>query len=731
MKHRHWLRTTIVLSAASVAAALPPVRCVAQPAQTQSEVAQREFEQLKATLNNPGKPPRERDEAAKRLLQRGANDVLLDVLQSGNTELQVSVARALAEPENPPPQFLDGLLRCLQPQTTSELASAASQALLNYRDNPAARARLREFIQSANVAESRRVPAVLAMGSLNDKETAQYLMQVLRGDSQLLSDAAADALAEMTGLSEKGRDVGQWEIWWQDQQGKTPEQFLAERRAGRETSARTLRERLALAAKAIDAFVEEDHRPLTNDKDRAACVLRCLNNPSPDFRAAGARLVNIELNANLTVDLKVRERLRDLIGDSSPDVRLRVAHAIAAINDPEAAKPLLVQLQREKIPDVKAELIQAIAPINDVSAAPELIRQLDDPAFKVSEAAAKALADLGPEILKSPVLAGAVSNALRDRIHSTVGVRGANKLRENLVQAMIPLKDPGLVQRTLFPLLDEREGNTPNVRRNAIRAMAGINSRDLKPDIAGRIADSLRSENDPGVRLEAATALGVVGGPAQASILYDVITRDTDPAVRDAAWKSLTAVFNQSELIDLAHWAQTFRNTPEKQVVIDQIRDAKLTQFDPQPNAEHAVVQEELGTLYVNPKIDKPDKAIPCLAAALAYWDKKPRSEARTAPLELNLMNAHLRARQYKDAVDFARQRITRDESSKESMGRAIFLEASRLKNSNQIQPALDLLAEARNLAIGGRYQPLLDELDRELRARNGAYVDWWVGVFA
>jgi HEAT repeat protein len=727
VKRKHWLRTTIVLSAAGVAA-LPPVRCLAQPAQTQSEVAQREFEQLKATLSNPSKPPRERDEAAKRLLQRGANDVLLDVLQSGNTELQVSVARALSEPENPPPQFLDGLLRCLQPQTTPELASAAAQALLNYRENPAARARLREFVQSANVGESRRVPAVLALGSLNDKETAQFLMQVLRGDSQLLSDAAADALAEMTGLSEYGRDVGQWETWWQGQQSKTPEQFLTERRAGRETSARTLRERLALATSRIEAFVKEHHRPIKDDIERAAYVLGCLSDPAPEFRAAGASLVNVELDANLSVDPKVLERLRELIGDSAPEVRLRVAHAIAAVNDPAAAKPLIVQLQRERIPDVKAELIQAIAPTKDVTATTELIRQLDDPAFKVSEAAAKALADLGPEIVKNPLLERDVANQLTFRLAQTAGVRGANKLRENLVLAMIPLRDPAL-ERALSPLLVERAGNTPNVRRNAIRALSAMNVESLKTAIAGSLANSLRYDSDNGVRLEAANALALVGTPAQADALYTAMgAREPDDAVRTAAWKSLNTVLEQEDLVRLALWSDTLKQSPERQLAVERIRQKKLIDASPAHADDLAVVEENIGNLFLNPAIDKPEQAISHLAAALKHWDSG--NGHVTEGLQNNLMYAFLRARQYKDAVAFATERIMRNDQNQESMGRAILQEVDRLSRSKQYTTALDLLTEAKNLPIRGYYLDQFKEREGELR-RNGAYVDWWVGVVA
>ena len=59
------------------------------------------------------------------------------------------------------------------------------------------RAKLRDFILSANVSERGREWAVRCWGSLNDKDTAQFLVQtVLKGRdrniTQRLSDAAAD-----------------------------------------------------------------------------------------------------------------------------------------------------------------------------------------------------------------------------------------------------------------------------------------------------------------------------------------------------------------------------------------------------------------------------------------------------------------------------------------------------------------------------------------------------------
>jgi HEAT repeat protein len=739
VKPKRWL-TAILFSATTAGlCALPATAQTAAPPESASDVARQEFDQLRQTLNDPHKSSREREEAARRLLERGADDVLLDALRSGRADLEAPVARALAETKNPPPVFLDDLLRCFQPQISTDLAEAASLAAANYRDSAAARDKLRDFILSANVPETRRIPAIRALGTLNDKDTADFLMTVLRGAdpriSPQLSDAAADALGDMTGLTEFGRDVGQWERWWRGQEGKSPEQFLAERRAEREGSARQAIERLKLAAQSIDRMVEDHHRPITDPKLRDADILGYLNDPSPEFRAAGARLVNQDFNAGLPIAPAVVERLRELIGDSSPDVRRRVAGAIAAINDTGAAKSLLAQLQREKIEPVKAALMQALAPTKNVAAVPDLIHFLDDPAIQVSEAAAWALKELGPEIAKNPDLARQVARALQGTIERTNNTRGADRLREYVTEAMIPLKDPSLVQ-TLFTLLDWRAGNTtPNTRNSAIRALAAIDApQNLKADIAVRLSDSLRRDTEKGVRLEAAKALGIVGGPAQAEALYRAMTPGTesDEAVREAAWKSLSSLFDQFDDATLGNWAERFRNSPDKQLTAYLALNNKLIP-EGAPKADSlAVVQQNIGALYLDPKIDKPDEAIPYLLGALNYWSGKPGGVVNT--IQDLCMRAYLRSKQYKAAIQFAADQIQKNGQNTDAMGGAILEEVNRLNRANQLQPALELLEAAKTLPIKGFYVDRFQELDKDIRGRIVPLLwmyKWWTPVFA
>jgi HEAT repeat protein len=741
---KHWLKA-MALSAA-VAAALPALRADAQPAGGAPGLSPAdEIEQLQRNLFETGTRSREdaakRDEAAKRLLQRGAYEVLLQGLRSGRGNVQVSVARALAEQENPPAVFLDDLMRCLDASVSAELAEAASQAVANYRDNPAARKTLRDLILTANASEGVRLPAIKALGTLNDKETARFLVEtVLRGDdgqrtTARLSDAAADALGEMTGKTEFGRDLGQWNAWWQGERDKTDAQFLNDRRIERERRFGQANQGLKSLASNLDKLMFDMHRLAKDDAEREALVLRLLNDTSPEIRAAGARLVEQERAEGVTVRPTVVGRLRELIGDSSPDVRQRVATAIRSINDPASSKALLAQLRIESRPDVKAALMFALGPTKDVSAVPELIALLKDSRFQVSEAAAKALADLGPEIVKSPDLTHRVSGALAETIERTNTERGATRLREIVVQAMVPLKDPALV-RTLFTLLEDRGGSNPNIRRSAIRALSPMGATPLRNEIAQRIADVLAGERDRGVRLEAAAALGIVGSVAQADALYARmdVNREKDPDVRNEAWNSLSSLLGDFTVQDLVNWADIrFKGMPEQQMAAYLVLNEKLIRAG--ASSELAVVREKLGRLCLEG--GKPESAISYLRGALDYWDAKPDSTVET--IQQNLMKAYLQSKRYKDAVQFAGERIARikvaENPNKAVMAREILYEVDRLEKANQLDAALDLLKEAKSLDVGTLYTQRLEERDRDIRSKIPAlrelYIRPWSEVVA
>lgn len=719
MKGKRWLNL-ILYSAAS--AALPPLYARAQEA-PRVDVAASEIEQQKALLFNATSSQKERDEAARRLLQRGTEDVLMTGLRGDNVDVQLAVARALRDAANPPPQFLDELAMRLG--TNTEFADAASVALSNYKDTPRAVERLKEFAARANVPERLRRLAVRALGTLNDKETARFLVEtLLKGDNQQIADAAASALQEMTGHIEFGNDVGQWERWWSQQRNKSPKVFEDERLTERSSDQRQMAFRLQQLAQSIEKFTASEMTQKKDARERDEYVLRVLKNEDAVIRAAGATMVvKRSQQTGEKIGAEVTEQLRGMIGDSSVEVRIRVAEAIKAVNLQGVAQALLAQVQRESRAAAKVAMINAMPPSKDATVVPELVKLLDDPSYQVAEAAAGALAELAPQLAGQPA-ASDLSNALLRRLERTSRVRGATRLRERLVEAMVPLKDAGLV-RPLFDLLNlSNEQNTPNVRLAAVRALAGINSAALQADIATNLANVLVQDPVAGVRLDAATALGVVGSPAQSKQLTDVMERDSDEEVRNAAWRSLSSLFVQFDEAALQIWANQ-HNQPDRRLTALKVLNEKWTEKvkqDPRAEESRAVTQQDIGALLLDPRIDQPAEAIPYLDAALSYWDNK--RPASTENLQTLLIRAHLRAKKYADAVAFADARITKDASNQDTMGREVLFEVDRLQKDKKSDDALRLLDDARKSKIKGRYHDTFERLAEELKSRVTPFQD-------
>jgi len=218
------------------------------------------------------------------------------------------------------------------------------------------------------------------------------------------------------------------------------------------------------------------------------------------------------------------------------------------------------------------------------------------------------------------------------------------------------------------------------------------------------------------VRLEAAKALGIVGGPAQGGDLYKTLS-DPDLAVREAAWNSLTSLFEQFDVQTLLVWSgQRFADAPDKRLTINLALNKKLIAQGPPAAETLATVQQEIGALYLDPKIDNPKEAVPYLEAALNYWNGRPGGVVNT--VQDLCFRAYLRAGQYQPAVAFAAAQIQKNGQNTDTMCRAILQEVNRLNHETKLQQALALLAEAKTLPIKGYYQDQFAELDKDIKSR-------------
>src|SRR5690606_38894812 len=95
-----------------------------------------------------------------------------------------------------------------------------------------------------------RSAAIRSLGMLVEKDGAQALMRVLTNAEEpaSLRDAAADALVNMTGLSEYGRNADRWAQWWRINASRDPAEWKLlqlEQRAARYDRIQFLHDRLA------------------------------------------------------------------------------------------------------------------------------------------------------------------------------------------------------------------------------------------------------------------------------------------------------------------------------------------------------------------------------------------------------------------------------------------------------------------------------------------------------
>jgi hypothetical protein len=167
-------------------------------------------------------------------------------------------------------------------------------------------------------------------------------------------------------------------------------------------------------------------------------------------------------------------------------------------------------------------------------------------------------------------------------------------------------------------------------------------------------------------------------------------------------------------------------------LTIDLALNKKLIAQGPSEAETLATIQQEIGALYLDPKIDKPDEAVPYLLGALNYWSGKPGGVVNT--VQDLCIRAYLRSKQYKSAAQFATAQIQKNAQNTDTMCRAILQEVNRLNRANQLQPALELLAEAKTLPIKGFYQDQFQDLDKDIKSRIVPFYrmnERWVGIYA
>lgn len=681
------------------------------------------------TLRAPVVPQADRDEAARRLVQRStpeARQALAAVLaDASNPRAQLAVARAVPFDPAAPPALVGPLIGLIGHDPT--LTDAAIQALGTFRDNEEVRNRLIGIAldQGRQQREASRLPAIRAVGTMVEKEAAAALVGLVGNDAEspAVRKAAAESLTGMTGLS-FGQDAPQWQRWWAASAPRPDAQFqreLLEARAAR----------LARLEQRFDRVVRESQSLLADayqtapERVREQILTRYLRGAEPEVRVVGVQLVQEDFKQNRPIPASAREQLRTMLGDSSARVRASVAQALFFLNDPGAVAALLQQLRQEPDADVRAALAEALAPTRDLQVVEPLLGLLRDPSTAVAEVAADGLRELGPLIEKDQNLSRRVAQELREALDGRTGSPGSGALRSALVEAMGPLRNPelrGIYIRMLRP------GEPPPVRIAALRALGRLE----QPWAADIVVNAL-DDGEPQVRLEALNALDTTANFAHAPRLYDVLRSPQErPDIRQRAWEVLRNRFpdETATVPQLFRWVDRFKEEPERRIEILQVLAQRLVAAKDEANL--ATVRQNIGqdlmklseaaaragdAAGATARAEEADKYFDL---ALEFFRGNPNQAMITSALLEQRMDALLASRQYPRAADFAASSIALNKQNQEAVGRKMRNEVDRLRNGQQLRAAVELIDAINRMRppLEEPYAGSIKTIENDLRQR-------------
>lgn len=686
-----------------------------------TEAAAADLQHQVAILNDPAADTKARDEAARRLLARQvaqpqAKQLLLSALVNvANPRAQLAVARAMGSDLTADPAFVDPLFALIGPDRP--LSDAACRALANYKGNLVVLNRLMELAQNPG-RENARAAAAASLGGFAEKRVARVLVEINRNDSEpaVVRHAAADALIEMTGLTENSRDVSRWNRWWAAHVAQTDAAFREELLVTRSVRLDAQRLRQEQLTEELGALLTDQYQA-TNDVNKDTLLLKWMRSNEPAVRVKAAELVVEDFQYNRPFGQPVKDQLRTMVGDSSALVRLQIARTLRTINDTAALEALLTQLAQEPVAENRAAIALALGQIQDLRSVPELEKLLaESEPTSVSEAAADSLARLGPLLReKNPAGAKETAERLRTVLERRANQPGSEKLREAVAEALIPLRDPDSLP-VYFRLLNLRESE--RTRRASLKGIAEMHDQRA----ADPIVDWLKTEPVAAVRIEAVAAIGATSrGTEHFETLYQRMQPAVEPdgTVREQAWKVFQSLLPEASTEQINRWTTRFQGAPDRRVIVLKALADKL--LGEKKLNDLAQTRQSIGESLMKTTPPQPAEAETYFRLALEYYRQEKNTPGQiTETLVRQRMEALLSSRQYTEVARFASEMIKANAENQQTVGSLIRMETERLRDAGDLQNALKLIAEARSMnpPLIERYNRMLEDISTEIQNR-------------
>ena len=512
-----------------------------------------EVARLRDFLVGPDRTPGTRRDAAEVLIEKdhnAARAILVEVL-SGPTpsEAARAVLEAVAARDTAHEALVDPLFRLLRSED-EPTRRAAALAFGAYQGNDKVLKGLRDMATAADAPPGSRLAAIVALSQLTDKRAIDTLVRMTPDAKSPVSAAAAEALADMTGLKDLGPGRDAWVEWWKRHQDEPESRLLG-------ALLRRFREECRRRETTLDRVQARLIRQLTDTyeaadlKEKGRLALAQLEDTVPQVRAlaarqAGAMARSVLASGNGEARKPYQELLAALVkhlSDESPTVRAAAAESLAAWQETSARQVLLALLQSEKAPEVRAAVASALGSLKVVEAVPVLTDMLESANEVEVIRAAGAIGQVGEKSAPTAVSFEAALKTL-GRLARTAS---SAPIREAACLALAKIA-PKSAEEILSAALEDP---APSVRFAAAQGLGNL----------GKVADKtitalsarLQDENK-GVRQAVAAALAKLGGPEAAHKMADrlKVGAETEPAVRTALWEAIRALADRATAPEVA-----------------------------------------------------------------------------------------------------------------------------------------------------------------------------------
>ncbi len=481
----------------------------------------------------------------------------------GPTILALAIASAVPTPPAsgiPQPAAADPTPPVSGPTDTDNAQTATERALSAFRADPAAgEAELIRLLRSPDTAEavltgladlerlpvliwrpvsttttsefpvSTRLLAVRLLPRFGSRDAATRLITLLDDDTPGLSQAARQALRDMTGLGE-GWTNEEWKAWGSQAAAWSDRAWTSAITTRLAAKARTLTDRQRALGDEVVALYRRLHVEL-DAAGRTTLLAELIRDDRASLRDLGFELAGRDLSARTQLGPEVAAAATARLSHPDAATRARAATLVTRLVPPDAMINLTRALQTETVPAAAEPMLLGIARWpNEAAIVPtaDWLEREDAPFGAVATALwSLAQADL----LGDP--------ALRDRVLAALRGRDTARGGEPALKLLVRLGDASDLAR-VAALLDSEEDPLRNAAAGALAE---------SPAGAARLIEAAGSEP----RLFTPAARAISGHMPTADGLRQLAGLPAiDPAVRDAAIVDLASRLRADDLAKAA-----------------------------------------------------------------------------------------------------------------------------------------------------------------------------------